>query len=152
MGNIIRLLLSTLIIILLTVIVVKHFKSNQECKSHPPELPAPRKKLATDSEYTQMEDMGMKNDDSPEKSSVQSPSTTEGYAVITKMEVNEMNNDEKSSVPVPLTTEVTAGIEKVEVLGMKNDDSLEKSSVANPQTVYAVIKTVNYQEELQTKL
>ncbi|XP_063797720.1 immunoglobulin superfamily member 1-like [Pseudophryne corroboree] len=53
-GNIIRLFLSVLILMLMSVIIVKHFKSFQETKRHLPNLPTTRKKLAVNSDYTQM--------------------------------------------------------------------------------------------------
>ncbi|XP_044134109.1 immunoglobulin superfamily member 1-like isoform X1 [Bufo gargarizans] len=91
--NIFRLLLSAIILILLTVIFAKHFKSSDECKSRPSEPSAPRKKLAVDSEYTQQL-MEEKKNDSAEKSLVPTPPTTTVSDV--KEKVNEQEEQQTS--------------------------------------------------------
>ncbi|XP_069803783.1 immunoglobulin superfamily member 1-like [Dendropsophus ebraccatus] len=115
MANIIRLLLSAVILILLTVIVMKHFKSPRTGKSHPPDLPALRKQLAVDSDYTKME--------------------------VMKTEVTEENNM-ALAVRTDNIENTCDRKEATEVLPSKNNDSIGNSSDLTPATttVYAVVE------------
>ncbi|XP_056398134.1 immunoglobulin superfamily member 1-like isoform X2 [Hyla sarda] len=129
--NIIRILLSILILVLMTAIVVKHFKSSRGRKSRPPRLPAHRKNLAVESDYTMME--VMKIEDTQENST----------ALTVQTDCREKSCDEKEAKEV-----------MVEVMPIENSDSLEKSLDLTPPTttVYATINKVIDADEQKTCL
>ncbi|XP_073427128.1 uncharacterized protein [Dendrobates tinctorius] len=107
MGNIIRFLATTVILILLTVILVKHFKYSQRFKPRPPVLPASRKKLAVESEYTQVSEM---KSDPLEKSSTPTPPTTVVSAVIATVSFEEEQQTIASEEEVILEAQVTTAL------------------------------------------
>ncbi|XP_069597150.1 immunoglobulin superfamily member 1-like isoform X1 [Ranitomeya imitator] len=106
MGNIIRCLATTMILILLIVILVKYFKYrySRRYKSLPPVLPASRKKLAVESEYTQVSEM---KSDPLEKSSTATLPTTVVSAVIETMSDEEEQQTIVSEEEVSLEAQVT---------------------------------------------
>ncbi|XP_073513903.1 uncharacterized protein [Phyllobates terribilis] len=107
MGNITRFLASTMILILLTVILVKHFKYSQRYKPRPPVLPAPRKKRAVESEYTQVSEM---KSDPLEKSSTSTPPITVASAVIETFSDEEEQQTNLSEEEVSLEAQVTSAL------------------------------------------
>ncbi|XP_066463885.1 immunoglobulin superfamily member 1-like [Eleutherodactylus coqui] len=119
--NIIRLFLSTIVLILLTAIIVKHFK----WRSYHPNLPVHWTKLAVESDYTKFE--VMKNEEGTEEES----------AVSLLTDYSKESSHDKEDAK--------------EVMGLKDDASVEKCSIQTPATtVYAVIEKKKDQEEQNT--
>ncbi|KAM3923333.1 uncharacterized protein RB166_012399 isoform 2-T2 [Leptodactylus fuscus] len=157
LGNIIRLFLSAIILIILMIIVVKHFRRSQRHKRLPPKLPAPRKKLAVDSEYTQM--VVLKTEDNTKEKTEECTAQT-GYSEEScANKTNEMvfkktegDTEENTKALRTDREESCHAKEEKEVLQMKNSDALKESLLPTLPTraVSAVVEKVNEQEELQT--
>ncbi|XP_075046581.1 immunoglobulin superfamily member 1-like isoform X2 [Mixophyes fleayi] len=106
--NIIRLLLSVLILIILCVIIVKHFNSFQEPKRLPPNLPPSRNKLAVYSDYSEM--VIMKREDVLEKESDKALPNTDIYTAVKKVEDQKMLQSESKSLCSEKETTVGAAV------------------------------------------
>ncbi|XP_072012955.1 uncharacterized protein [Engystomops pustulosus] len=87
LRNMIRLLLSAIVVLILIAIAVIHFQSIKRCRSIPTTPTAPRLKLAVESEYTQM--MEMRTDNPLEKSLTSSPHTTVVSAMVQMADAQE---------------------------------------------------------------